>query len=640
VIEVLGSDSGSERFAAEDLKQLFSRLWPDVVTSRLLSIDIFAGAKLYGQRVQDIDILVLMDFEDAPKTITLKGDRITIASACIIVETKDHDPRGVKFEWNKVFVHYDEGWSDVTEKAFRQVHALRSYLRDSGVDRARVLDLIWLRGVPSSSLPSGAHNIIGADATAEGFMAQLAAASGEQRLSISGVPGNRLTARIQQIMSRRLVPTACDRKRLERILSDNPFDSRIMEVGNKQIVMRGHGGTGKTMTLLRAAWKLFESRASRVLILTYNKALRSDILRQFVLMGIDVGDNLDVRTVHSFLRPLLVELSLLPIDVGDSEEAFYAQFEGAKDEAVLYLREAGTPRDIADFKARRPADYAWDVLCIDEGQDWPANERDLLRLLYGPENIIVADGVDQLVRDVVSCNWNQNLDRSQYAVIEMAHSLRLKSNLGRFAGVMAQEFSQPHWRLDVTGSVPGGRVVVLDGDYFASREWHDAFKNQNIADGNKNVDMLFCVPPDRVTNKEESVAGEALQKWGYEVWDGTSGLVRDGYPVSVSQFRIVQYESCRGLEGWTVVCCDLDVFYELKFESGMHSEEMSTELEERERFAFRWLMIPLSRAISTLVIGLRRPESRLRTVLLRARHLLPDVVEWHTRRTSPAEITR
>lgn len=639
MIEVLGSDFGSERLAAEDLKQLFSRHWPDVVGSRLLSIDIFAGAKLYGRRVQDIDILVLIDFEDAPKTITVKGDRITIASACIIVETKDHDSRGVKFEWNHVFVRYDDEWSDVTEKSFRQIHALRSYLRDSGVENARVLDLIWLRGITSDILPSGAHNIIGADVTTEGFIMQLAAASGERRLSISDVPGNRLATKIRKIMSRRLVPTACDRKRLERILADNPLDSRIVEVGSKQIVLRGHGGTGKTMTLLRAAWKLFESRGARVLILTYNKALRSDILRQFVLMGIDVGDNLDVRTVHSFLRPLLVELSLLAIDASDSDEAFYAQFEEAKDEAVLYLREAATPRDVADFKASMQAEYVWDVLCIDEGQDWPANERDLLRLLYGAENIIVADGVDQLVRDVVPCNWNQNLDRAQYAVVEMAHSLRLKSNLGRFVGVIAQELSQPNWRLDVTGSIPGGRVVVIDGDYFAGRERHDAFKAQNTAEGNKNVDMLFCVPPDRVNN-EQSFAGEALQKWGYDVWDGTSGLVRDGYPVSVDQFRIVQYESCRGLEGWTVVCCDLDIFYELKFVSGTHFEEMSSEIEEREHFAFRWLMIPLSRAISTLVISLRRPDSRLRTVLSRARQLLPDVVEWHVVRAAPAEMTR
>lgn len=629
MIEVFGSDYGAERLAGEDLKMLFGTLWPDVTTSKLLSIDIFAGAKLYGQRVQDIDVLVLIDFEDAPKTLTVGTERITTASACVIVETKDHDARGVKFEWNKVFVRYEDGWSDVTEKSFRQIYALRSYLRESSIQDARVHDLVWLRGIPSVQLPGGIHNIIGADVTAEGFIAQLSASSGDRRLTVSDVPHNRVVRSIQRIMSRRLQPTSCDRKRLEQILADNALDSKIMDVGDKQVDLRGHGGTGKTMTLLRAAWKLFQSRGRRVLILTYNKALRSDILRQFVLMGIDVGDSLDVRTVHSFLRPLLVELQLLPVDASDSDELFFAQFEDAKNEALLYLREAATPDDIKELK-KRLREYDWEVLCIDEGQDWPANERDLLRLLYGAENIIVADGIDQLIRDVAPCDWNQGLDRERYTVVEMARCLRLKTNLGRFVGVIAEELGQPHWRVDVTASIPGGRVVVLDGDYFAYREWHEAFRAQNAADGNSNVDMLFCVPPDTVLKDGASVAGDTLQRWGYDVWDGTSALVRDGYPVSVDQFRVVQYESCRGLEGWTVVCCGLDRFYDLKFEAPVHAEEMSAELGGRERFAFRWLTIPLTRAISTLVISLRSPSSQLRGALLRARRLLPEVVEWRT----------
>jgi hypothetical protein len=77
------------------------------------------------------------------------------------------------------------------------------------------------------------------------------------------------------------------------------------------------------------------------------------------------------------------------------------------------------------------------------------------------------------------------------------------------------------------------------------------------------------------------------------------------------------------------VCCDLDHFYQLKFDSAPSRGEMSSEAEDGERFAFRWLMIPLTRAISTLVICLRRPDSELRTALLRARHLLPEAVEWH-----------
>lgn len=633
MIEILGSDVGSERLAAEELKALFELAWPDIVSSRLLNVDIFAGAKLYGQRIQDIDLLVLVDFEDAPKAVSFRGDRITLGSACIAIETKDHDPRGVRFEWNKVYVHYDDGWSDVTEKGFRQMHSLRAYLRESGVEKARVQDLIWLRGVPTADLPSGPHNIIGADATAESIVVQLSAASGDRRLMISDTPGNRIASNIRRIMSRRLTPSVCDRKRLERVLAENPIDARIGEAGRHEIILRGHGGTGKTMTLLRAAWELFQSRGRRVLILTYNRALRSDILRQLVFMRIDIGINIDVQTVHSFLRPLLVELSLLPDGIMESDKEFFERFEAAKSEAIPYLRDAASEQDIAEFKSRLPNNYNWDIICVDEGQDWPLNERDLLAALYRFENIIVADGIDQLIRDVKPCNWHADLEREQFEVVEMSRCLRLKSNLGRFISVIAQELDQPSWRIDVAGSIPGGRVVVIDGDYFVQRPLHEALMKQNAADGNANIDMLFCVPPDNVLGEASSrlsIAGRRLENWGYDVWDGASPLVRDGFPVSIEQFRVVQYESCRGLEGWTVVCCDLDRFYDLKFDSCVYTGAMSTEVDERARFAFRWLMIPLTRAISTLVIVLRQRESKIRTALLAARKLLPEVVEWHS----------
>jgi hypothetical protein len=632
MIEILGSDVGAERFAADDLKMMFETLWPDVKTSRLLAIDIFAGAKLYGRRVQDIDLLVLIDFQDAPKTIVQGANRITIASACIIVETKDHDPRGVKFEWNKVFVRYDDGWFDATEKSFKQVHSLRSYLREGGVGRARIENLIWLRGVPASDLPPGPHNIIGSDVNAAAFISQLSASSGESYLVISRDIGSREATAIRKVMTRRLAPTACDRQKLERLLADNPLDGRIDLIGEKQIELRGRGGTGKTMTLLRAAWRLSKSQGKRTLILTYNKALRSDILRQLVLAGIDVGVHIDVRTVHSFLRPLLIELGLLSNDA-ETDQEFFSKFEDAKNEAVTYLREAATQEDIDDLKARFYDEYGWDVIGVDEGQDWPANERDLLRLLYGAENMIIADGVEQLVRDVKPCDWGLGLHKGQVCVIEMQRSLRLKSNLGRFASLMTLHLNQPNWHVDVTGAVPGGRVVVLDGAYFHDRAWHDSLRKQNAVDGNGNIDMLFCVPPDVASSGADgklSSAVSALQDWDYDVWDGTSAFIRDGYPVSPDQLRVVQYESCRGLEGWTVVCCDLDRFYDLKYEHCDRSGEMISEAEERARFAFRWLLIPLTRAISTLVITLRSPTSELRDALLKTRNSLPEVVEWHT----------
>jgi superfamily I DNA and RNA helicase len=42
--------------------------------------------------------------------------------------------------------------------------------------------------------------------------------------------------------------------------------------------------------------------------------------------------------------------------------------------------------------------FAWDHVLVDEGQDWPEDERDILYQCFGPHRCIVADGVHQLIR--------------------------------------------------------------------------------------------------------------------------------------------------------------------------------------------------------------------------------------------------
>ena len=53
--------------------------------------------------------------------------------------------------------------------------------------------------------------------------------------------------------------------------------------------------------------------------------------------------------------------------------------------------------DIDDLVSQNPAEFLWDIVFVDEGQDWPVNEIEILRSIYSPERIIVADGVDQFV---------------------------------------------------------------------------------------------------------------------------------------------------------------------------------------------------------------------------------------------------
>ena len=108
--------------------------------------------------------------------------------------------------------------------------------------------------------------------------------------------------------------------------------------------------------------------------------------------------------------------------------------------------------------------------------------------------------------------------------------------------------------------------------------------------------------------------------------------MRDSYPISLKQHRIVQYDSCRGLEGWIVVDHAFDRLFEYKFGSFDFLGEAQGELFEsedaqRRRAALRWCMIPLTRAIDTQVLHLEDPSSEFSRSVLSLVEKHPDFVE-------------
>jgi hypothetical protein len=69
----------------------------------------------------------------------------------------------------------------------------------------------------------------------------------------------------------------------------------------------------------------------------------------------------------------------------------------------------------------------------------------------------------------------------------------------------------------------------------------------------------------------------------------------------------VKYESSRGLEGWTVVCLDYDLFFEKQLNIGKHIDRglLQGQNEIAQTFAAQWALIPLTRAVDTLVLQIR-----------------------------------
>lgn len=682
MIDLIGPEETSEYHAASQLRDLIAAAWPDVeeVTNTNDRIHIVAAAKCYGQSVVDIDLVVYVNLMK-PRLVTgSPGAKqpIYIRSLCMTIEVKGHERDSVQFDGNQVLVRYGYKRSSATEQAHRQQNSLRNFLEAHGYEPPFVTDMVWLPNVPKEELPKVQHNIIGANTTWIDIMQQIVSLNRPKPYQPSGFDWKEIDAfhrckpdKIRatiDLLTRRLEPTALDRKKIEtlssrRILKDNDA-AYIKKLGSQLLIFRGRGGTGKTVHLLRFARELYVERDARVLILTYNKALVADLKRLLAIMGI--GDMygqraIEVRTVHSFLYRLRQSLSR----ENKPPMQFIERYPSYRRDILAQLRKSRRKGEdpCHDLARVAPDTFAWDFVFIDEAQDWPDEERQILFLLYDYRRFVIADGVDQFVRKEKPTNWRHAVDAEHLQHVSLRKSLRLKAGLCTFAMAFAQALGLEGWRLEKDESIYGGRIIVVEGNYSEDRSLHDELVGLTRAAGNQPIDMLFCVPPSLVKRKEKeqapskraksfpraasatrwakdqdqphSIVASRFHQWGYDVWDAVSEETRGSYPTRLDQLRIVQYDSCRGLEGWTCVNLRLDELYDYKLHE-YRPPPQATFIEDEQAahlFAAHWLMIPLTRAIDTLVIQINSVDHPVGQALQAACQECADLVDW--RKISP-----
>jgi hypothetical protein len=87
------------------------------------------------------------------------------------------------------------------------------------------------------------------------------------------------------------------------------------------------------------------------------------------------------------------------------------------------------------------------------------------------------------------------------------------------------------------------------------------------------------------------------------------------------------------LEGWTVVNLGFDSLYDLKLRQGPPDSQIAPELfadpeADAQEYAAQWLMIPLTRAIDTLVIEISSVDHPIGRALQAAAVESGKTVEW------------
>ena len=284
--------------------------------------------------------------------------------------------------------------------------------------------------------------------------------------------------------------------------------------------------------------------------------------------------------------------------------------------------------DIANKKQQVPG-LSWDYVFIDEGQDWQDEEKKILMKFYNQGHLIVADGIDQIVRGAIPQNWLSDLKKEQFEKNFSTVCLRQKNNLVSFSKALADELGIK-WDISEAPKGMGGGNVYIRKE--ALREpYVKSLVNLCTSAGNEAYDLVFFVPPGLVSKeKKECELKKDFESWGIPVFDGTNVDERDGY-AKTSQVRIYQYDSCRGLEGWVVVAVNIDDFVDYKMNDyAKHDIEnpnvLNTFEDRRRSYIHRWLMMIVTRPIDTLVITVRNPNSKIAGILRKIANLNPDFV--------------
>lgn len=654
MIEILGAIGNAERRAADVIAEKVLAIWPDLRNSDDI-VKIFAGAKIFGHQSQDIDVLVFFLFKSprafAPiRAINSQPDgaiekkEIWIESSFFCVEVKSHDARRVKFEGIAAYVNYtrnnSQGWHSVSDQNLSQAHSVKGFISEEMGISPYVSNLILFENLEEKDLPRRPHNIVSLDITPRDFLTVLAENSKawkrkNNKVYISLGPLEFAEKINLSRLFKIITPTDLDRTRVDAISLQQGFNSSWMNhIGERMLILRGRAGTGKTIALLQLANSLYVKNSSRVLILTYNTALVSDIKRVLALLGLPASlddGGVAIESSMSFFKKLLIAFCML-----DNEEDFIAQYSAALAELSTAFNEGIFSREeICKVIDKHPEFFAYDYVFIDESQDWFYDEIKIIRNIYDIKNIVISDGMDQIVRGSRS-SWTLGLKEPEKNVFLLERSLRMKGNLTLFANSFASHLGVKGWSLNTNSSIKGGLVNVFVGDLWSAIPVAKELIEKSLSQKNNLIDLLCFASPNLSSSlMNQDFLNKFKATLGCNVFEGFRADMRRSGPLDVNALRLYQYESSRGLEGWLTICLDFDGFYQHRIQRAILDYEKLVDKslskdEWIDREVNSWILMTLTRSIDSIFIHISNDDSDIARKLKTLSISQPDIFVWRS----------
>lgn len=658
VFKSYGDPNSPESTAAKSIAECFKKMPDNVEGSVFVASNITLPG---GYDVKDIDIVVLGKLKNCSLRLNCAAkisDTETEASAerdvfinsfCYVVELKDHVAESVRLDGlSDLQVKYNEHWHSASAQSLKQQYSFVNFLRQEWNCSPYIRNVIWLR-----QLREYEYNQLFSKYNLNAFFGKVdlyklfssaILSSQAEHYPFKTKSGKYVVndfyrdskekdkadfEKLLNIFSEQ--KESCGeltRQKLELFTRDYVREKIPEDMGNKLTIFEGRAGTGKTVNLIQIAFKLAYEKGARCLLLTYNHALVSDIKRILAFSGIPDGidsETVQIQTLHSFFFELFSGYGvhsggLVP------DRNFESIYKSYLDDLLSKLNDK---QDDELQSVKNCEAISWDYILIDEAQDWSEVEKNILFKIFGEDRIIVADGVDQFMRSNPKIYWGKGLQKEQLIQHHSKLGLRQKYNLSVFVNAFAEKCGLD-WRVEPNESISGGTIKIYK-NYTVGihKTLCDCCKYNKC----ENYDILILEPACMIKKDETGVHFKSVdlyEKAGIKIFDGTNYNNRTTYPTK-DECRLYQYHSCRGLEGWCVVCDGLDLLYQHLVDNWKPTgNELGLDQEKmKERYAFLWTMMPLTRPIDTLVITLKDPNSKVGQLLKKLADIHKDYVGWY-----------
>ena len=614
----------SESDAAIQLKQNIENDIPKDAEGDIL---IFTNLTLHGQSTRDVDMLVVGALKNCKYPIDNNpaSKYFYINDFCTVIELKEHESKYIYAKGTDIFVTYKDGHDkNATKQNEDQKYSFISYFRRKYDYEPRTSNFVWLKSTNRYQLASIKNGQNGVGALPNEFtfndMMQLFLSQQDTSRFHYTSENKRFIVDINQLLTEaRPVPQGLTARTFNKLVEKKVQRSlETLSIGDDLTVFAGKAGTGKTFYLLQTALKLSTAdEPHNCLLLSYNHALVSDIRRllNFVIDQENYNSEaIGISTMYRFFNNL--------IRVVDPENIItYDDNEETVEKKLNDLLDLITTCEEEDLASLR---QEWEFMLIDEAQDWTDTEMSIIIKLYGKEHVIAADGINQFIK----CAQKQHFGNKKNKV-KLGTSLRQETNLVKFVNAYVDAAKLPNSELKDNNMI-GGEVIIT-GEY--TDTLHAQLQNECLNDlGGCCYDMLFLVPSSMV-DKDNRVFKykKSFEKANIHIFDGTNPKLREQYTTNLSECRLYQYESCRGLESLITVCLNFDELIQEKSKYYVDNPDpnlLNTLEERRHNYVYMWSLMPITRPVAKLVIVLKDPNSEVGQILYDIHTRYSDIVKW------------